>query len=966
MYYADFQDDSIYRQLFIDYLVRNNYTLPAIYTWDAGNIAMAYGEGPTTYMLQVSGINTWICPRDPSFTLCISTFVAGRRYQLFSQLTTTQIIPSPSMIFTKLSCCTDAKNAAIYRKCNGTTDTTTPNPISVTPSPINVNLSFPNCEVVAKVYARGDDHATLSISRDDGNTFTTSISEQVWETPIEVTITNISLNTVIRFTVDNGLFGGAFVGTVRLFGPYGKNFTFYTDNPLTGFDASDSITVYQAFDSTSTAYYIQEGIGMSTDPEMDPNAYWVWSSTAYNTINFDIDFSTKTAMFDTICTEITSSPTAITDSPTTTSPTDATPSPTDNTMSPTTNTVAPTTALPTNVTPMNITPSPTDDTASPTTNTPSPTDDTASPTDDTPSPTDNTPAPTDDTPSPISNDTECEFGLYNYADLDNAASSNGWTIMYYADFQDGSIYKQLFLEYFIVNDYSLRAISNWTVGNIAVVYGQGTGNYIFQISGSSDWVRPIGTDGTRGGTFIPGKQYNFIYGLNGPQIILSLSTEFTRTDCCPIANNAAIYRRCGQAMYTTAEPTSSPTTSGTYTSWDEFPTDFDEITNETFASGNLTIGWLKMYQCQGGINSDTWSGPWPTFPHSFDNFARYGKNAVTMKIIPDGTSSGMDEYDNYAVQMELCTRQIYALNNNYNFWYRVDLNDHIVNGLPQKYTDWIGTSTAKSRIASTCFLGGWLGSAPLYRLSDEDALNVYGRCGDGGIGIGYQISASSQWCYWDRNNDNLAQPAGYENISVWFGFDVNKESCCVSNNKSLEYHPCNQSLPIPTPEPSSSCKAKVYGRADDHLSLSVSRDNGNTFDTLISGWEFEYAIEETIANIDQDTIIRFTAVNEDSYGAFVSTVKLFGTNNETMSFYTTYPLTGFIANDSTSQYRAFNDPNSRYFTQAGVGLITDPEMDPDAYWIWSYSSQNTITFDIDFSTNRSLLASMCGIVSLGR
>ena len=69
------------------------------------------------------------------------------------------------------------------------------------------------------------------------------------------------------------------MGTVRLFGPYGANVTFYTDNPLTGFAASDSITVYQEFDNTSTAYYIKEGIGMSSDPEMDPDAYWVWSST---------------------------------------------------------------------------------------------------------------------------------------------------------------------------------------------------------------------------------------------------------------------------------------------------------------------------------------------------------------------------------------------------------------------------------------------------------------------------------------------------------------------------------------------------------------------------------------------------------------------------------------------------------------------------------------------------------------
>ena len=65
-----------------------------------------------------------------------------------------------------------------------------------------------------------------------------------------------------------------------------------------------------------------------------------------------------------------------------------------------------------------------------------------------------------------------------------------------------------------------------------------------------------------------------------------------------------------------------------YTPWSEFPTDFDEITNETFASGNLTVGWLKMYQCQGGTSSNTWTGPWPDFSQSFHNFAKYGENTM--------------------------------------------------------------------------------------------------------------------------------------------------------------------------------------------------------------------------------------------------------------------------------------------------------------------------------------------------
>ena len=92
-------------------------------------------------------------------------------------------------------------------------------------------------------------------------------------------------------------------------------------------------------------------------------------------------------------------------------------------------------------------------------------------------------------------DTACEFAIYNHADTDNAASSNEWEIMYYADFQDTSPYKQSFINYMIANNYRLRAISTWTFTYCAIVYGEGTTTDLFglsSVSGTYAYPRGIG------------------------------------------------------------------------------------------------------------------------------------------------------------------------------------------------------------------------------------------------------------------------------------------------------------------------------------------------------------------------------------------------------------------------------------------------------------------------------------------
>ena len=49
--------------------------------------------------------------------------------------------------------------------------------------------------------------------------------------------------------------------------------------------------------------------------------------------------------------------------------------------------------------------------------------------------------PSDDAVAIYVKSLSCMFGLYDHTDADAIAASNGWSIMYYADFQSNSIYK---------------------------------------------------------------------------------------------------------------------------------------------------------------------------------------------------------------------------------------------------------------------------------------------------------------------------------------------------------------------------------------------------------------------------------------------------------------------------------------------------------------------------------------------
>ena len=150
---------------------------------------------------------------------------------------------------------------------------------------------------------------------------------------------------------------------------------------------------------------------------------------------------------------------------------------------------------------------------------------------------------------------ECEFGLYENSDPGNVASNNGWDILYYSDVQnETSIYRQLWIDYMIGNNYYLEAIGTAYIHSCAIIYGDG---YLFLTSDvvNENYIRAV-----CGGNLIGGASYRlYTWSQYNTLIAPTQSTQFVKGSYLGIGTahrNAALYKRCG---YPTSQPTSSPT-----------------------------------------------------------------------------------------------------------------------------------------------------------------------------------------------------------------------------------------------------------------------------------------------------------------------------------------------------------------------------------------------------------------------
>ena len=201
----------------------------------------------------------------------------------------------------------------------------------------------------------------------------------------------------------------------------------------------------------------------------------------------------------------------------------------------------------------------------------------------------------------------CEFAVYDHADSDGAAASNGWTIMYYEDFQDQSIYKQLFIDYHTAHNYTLKAISSWSPSNWAMTYGESTMNDMIRVDGQG-WITSVIVGGNNWGQpIIGGEDYELLVTGSGNPLMFSLSTVFTKFTCCEVTDltkNPAIYRRCSFTQRPTSAPTIDPTGDPT-----QDPTD-DPTQNPTSQpSSNPTPG----NPCECYPYTLCWDTSWAVF-----------------------------------------------------------------------------------------------------------------------------------------------------------------------------------------------------------------------------------------------------------------------------------------------------------------------------------------------------------------
>eukprot|EP01084_Bolivina_argentea_P035042 64979_1 len=196
----------------------------------------------------------------------------------------------------------------------------------------------------------------------------------------------------------------------------------------------------------------------------------------------------------------------------------------------------------------------------------------------------------------------------------------------------------------------------------------------------------------------------------------------------------------------------------------EFPDiKFDELSVENFSGNNgnpntFEIGWFKFAQCTEGKGSSLHGIKYAN-EYSVGELISILKYAVTIKLLPSSDIPGQIENNNFALTADICSDPIWAINNGYEMSFILDKTTASVIGY-SNINNWFGTSTAKNRLNNSC----------LHLNSPKEIIDsfIYDSCGNSN---GLQIMNGNQ-CEW-----NKGEIVG-ENITIWIGFDVNKNRKC--------------------------------------------------------------------------------------------------------------------------------------------------------------------------------------------
>jgi len=131
--------------------------------------------------------------------------------------------------------------------------------------------------------SNADNIQTVSVSYDEGNTWTTIGYEQDWTDALQLNIDNVNGKTRIRYQVDDLHVIGGFIATI-----YYQGQEYVTTNPIS--DGYFSITSSY---SGNLVYYPIDANPWNIDqksPNMANDAYWIWNGVVGNSITFEFSF----------------------------------------------------------------------------------------------------------------------------------------------------------------------------------------------------------------------------------------------------------------------------------------------------------------------------------------------------------------------------------------------------------------------------------------------------------------------------------------------------------------------------------------------------------------------------------------------------------------------------------------------------------------------------------------------------
>eukprot|EP01084_Bolivina_argentea_P100985 181149_1 len=193
---------------------------------------------------------------------------------------------------------------------------------------------------------------------------------------------------------------------------------------------------------------------------------------------------------------------------------------------------------------------------------------------------------------------------------------------------------------------------------------------------------------------------------------------------------------------------------------------FDYQTNEDFNGVPMNIGWLKFFHCSESVGVS--SLPIYHNGYTLSELVTLSKYAITVKFLSGADIPGTNENDAYALKTDICSEQIFALNNGYALTYTLDHNTLLTSGASD-INGWIGTTTAKDRISNA-----WCTQGAADKLLDQYFFHACGNL-NGIHVVPYQTIWNKRGCQWDFND------ATYHNFSMYLGYDIDKIKWCEIN-----------------------------------------------------------------------------------------------------------------------------------------------------------------------------------------